>query len=151
LARTHDNRTLHTGVGLVGRSTAISECPAEGRKIRPNCTFARVGRDLLMVSLKCFPSEKPRPWIKLFEAPAVIRGAGNQADEAAAREIAAFEAVTKTQVAVTKTPTAMGTVTETQAVSSQKLKHAGGRPKLAVTKTQAERAATYRLRKRAAQ
>jgi hypothetical protein len=40
-----------------------------------------------------------------------------------------FDAVTKTQAAVTKTPTAMETV----------------------TKTQAERAATYRARKRAAQ
>jgi hypothetical protein len=80
---------------------------------------------------------------KPTKAPAVIRGAGNQADEAAAREIAAFDAVTKT-------PTAMETVTESQAVSSQKLKHAGGRPKLVVTKTAYERLKAYRLRKRAA-
>jgi len=42
-------------------------------------------------------------------------------------------AVILVTTAVTKTPTAMGTVTKTQAVPSRKLKHAGGRPKLAVT------------------
>jgi hypothetical protein len=77
-------------------------------------------------------TKTPRP-AKTDETPR-----GNQADEAAAREIAAFVAVTKTQAGVTKTPTAMDTVTKTH--------KQGGRPKLPVTKTPAERMRAYRAR-----